>query len=61
MFGACSTRPPVGPGSGRGPSGPRPSQATVRRPKPGVARSAPGPRCPQCFAPFWSPWGPLGL
>ena len=27
----------------------------------GVAKGVPGPRCPQLFAPFWSPWGPLGL
>eukprot|EP00959_Pyramimonas_sp_CCMP1952_P462195 9482853-Pyramimonas_sp.AAC.1 len=28
---------------------------------PGVARGAPGPGCPELFAPFWSPWGPPGL
>ena len=27
----------------------------------GVAKGVPGPRCPQLFAQFWSPWGPLGL
>ena len=33
----------------------------MKRPTVGGCQRCTGPRCPQLFAPFWRPWGPLGL
>ena len=42
---------------------PEPGPPSWRRAGPvsGVAKGVPGPRSPQLFEQFWSPWGPLGL
>ena len=42
------------------PRRPRKALGRARDQKSGVGRGVPGPRCPQLFAPFWTPCGLLG-